>query len=126
MHVWIFVLQIQEYWKPMKNLQRAEAVWSHWYEWSDTHCMHGPNCSRRKEGILCKWGGRHSEVQMISGAVLPLWKVRLPAWLLDLGHSLWSLACVGDLGCFYHAGGVTSGYTVLPLWKVRGPPWLLA
>jgi hypothetical protein len=78
----VFVLQIQEYWKPMKNLQRAEAVWTHWYEWSDAHCMHGPNCARRKEGIDCKWGGRHSEVQMISGAVLPLWKVRLPAWLL--------------------------------------------
>jgi hypothetical protein len=67
--------QIQEYWKPLKNLSRAEAVWKYWHEWSNKACMHGPNCSKRKTGEACHWGWRHAEVQMISGAVLPIWKV---------------------------------------------------
>lgn len=72
-------LQIQDYWKPIKNLQRAEAIWTHWFDWADEHCMHGPNCAARKRGEHCRWGGRHTEVQMISGAVLPIWKVRVCA-----------------------------------------------
>lgn len=59
----------------MKVLEKCQTTWQYWHEFSGTHCMHGPNCQRRKQGQECHWGGRHAEVQMISGAVLPIWKV---------------------------------------------------
>lgn len=68
--------QLVEYWKPLRNLERAQTIWDYWFAYSEQHCMHGPKCAQRKLGKDCKWGGRQSSVQMISGAVLPIWKVR--------------------------------------------------
>lgn len=67
--------QIQDYWKPLKNLERAQEVWTYWFDHAKAGCMHGPSCARRADGKECHWGGRQADVQMISGAVLPLWKV---------------------------------------------------
>lgn len=91
--------QIQDYWKPLKNLERAQEVWTYWFDHAKAGCMHGPSCARRTEGRECHWGGRQADVQMISGAVLPLWKVG-------------GLDAEGRGGCF-------AGCRVLASWVLR-------
>jgi hypothetical protein len=78
--------QLEAYHKPLKVLPRAQELWQYWHTFSDTHCMHGPNCTRRRAGLDCDFGSRNQRVQMISGAVLPIWKVsgregRSQAWM---------------------------------------------
>lgn len=69
-------LQLLEWYKPVRDLAAAEQLWDYWYKWTDKGCMHGPACSRVARGEPCEWGGRHDDLSLISGAVLPIWKVR--------------------------------------------------
>lgn len=64
--------------------EQALKYWEFWYTYSATSCLHGKNCARRKQGWECDFGCRHKRKHIITGAILPIWKVRrycMPACL---------------------------------------------
>jgi hypothetical protein len=83
LNVCAMLLQVLDRHRPLKSLERAQMLWGFWYQHTEAGCMHGPACARRSRGQECTFGGRKHELSMISGAVLPIWKVRSSATLLE-------------------------------------------
>ena len=71
-------MQCLERYRKLNNIERAQQLWEFWYKHFEKGCIHGYQCSRRREGHECNVGGRKHEVKMIGGAVLPIWKVWWP------------------------------------------------
>jgi hypothetical protein len=53
--------------------KEAASLWSYWYKFYSTHCSHGENCSRKKDGLPCQQGTRKSKERLVIGACLPVW-----------------------------------------------------
>lgn len=75
MCVMLFCLQCLERYRKLNKIDRAQQLWEFWYKHFEKGCIHGYQCSRRRDGQECNIGGRKHEVKMIGGAVLPIWKV---------------------------------------------------
>ncbi|KAK9815308.1 hypothetical protein WJX72_001386 [[Myrmecia] bisecta] len=52
----------------------AKRHWEFWYNFLEDHCEHGSNCSRRSRGMECFHGQRVTNIHLVTGAVLPIWK----------------------------------------------------
>jgi len=49
-------------------------LWDFWYDFYTTRCTHGDRCAQRKNGFECTVGMRKTVENMITGAVLPVWR----------------------------------------------------
>ncbi|KAF8055385.1 FGT1 [Scenedesmus sp. PABB004] len=67
--------ELLQTYKPQRDDARAKEVWDFWYTHTEEGCMHGTSCAKRARGEPCNFGGRKHNVNMVSGAVLPIWKV---------------------------------------------------
>lgn len=52
---------------------QAKPRWEFWHKFTETHCMHGKECSRKKQGGACLHGTRFQFVTLVTGAILPVW-----------------------------------------------------
>ncbi|CAL8463694.1 g3228 [Coccomyxa elongata] len=55
--------------------KEAEKDWKFWYNYTEKHCTHGNNCAVLRRGDNCTYGMRIQKTELITGAVLPIWKV---------------------------------------------------
>ncbi|BDA48430.1 probable protein strawberry notch homolog 1 [Coccomyxa sp. Obi] len=55
--------------------KEAEKDWKFWYNYTEKHCTHGNNCAVLRRGDKCSYGMRIQKTELITGAVLPIWKV---------------------------------------------------
>lgn len=62
---------LRDLWKPVSDAV-AQKHWEFWHSHLLTGCIHAKACSRRRSGQACTVGSRLSEVELISGAVLPV------------------------------------------------------
>ena len=71
--------QLQHLWRNYNPVEHHSAAlqkdWNIWFDDSLNECTHGPGCSALKRGDTCTVGRRIEREYLLTGAILPVWKV---------------------------------------------------
>ncbi|MED6150702.1 udp-glycosyltransferase, partial [Stylosanthes scabra] len=65
------LLELKRKYKKVSSLEKAQKGWEVEYNVSSKQCMHGPKCKLSK---FCTVGRSKQEVNILGGAILPLWR----------------------------------------------------
>jgi len=68
---------LKEHYRPAKNADEAQRLWQFWHGFLSTpgNCVHASKCAVKAKGGTCAIGNSNEEKQIITGALLPVYKV---------------------------------------------------